>query len=218
MFKPTLKERILHKLELKTNWFFAPSRRKRLNNTDFTIISNNCWGGHVYEYFGLPKLSPTVGCYFFAEDYIKFVENFDFYINQKLDFINLSQSKYKNEIKAFGDENTTAPIGLLKDVEIVFLHYKMPEICLEKWNRRINRINKNNLIFKFSHQNLCTNEHIKKFDNLNLPGKKICFTKIPNQAECGVYYPGFENEDSLDDIYHWHEYFDLIRFINDKKA
>lgn len=27
----------------------APIRRKKLNNTDFSIISNNCWGGDVYR-------------------------------------------------------------------------------------------------------------------------------------------------------------------------
>lgn len=25
-------------------------RRKRLNNSKFTIISNNCWGAHVYRF------------------------------------------------------------------------------------------------------------------------------------------------------------------------
>ena len=51
----------------------APLRRRKLKERDFTIISNNCWGGICYEYYGLQKLSPTVGLYFFSEDYIKFV-------------------------------------------------------------------------------------------------------------------------------------------------
>ncbi|WP_113846262.1 DUF1919 domain-containing protein [Enterococcus durans] len=25
------------------------------------IISNNCWGGHVYRYFGMKYLSPAIG-------------------------------------------------------------------------------------------------------------------------------------------------------------
>ena len=177
MFKPSLKERIDHKLELYTNFIFAPFRKKRLNNRDFTIISNNCWGGHVYEYFGLPKLSPTVGCYFFADDYLKFVEYFDYYINQPLGFISLNDSKYKKEIINNGKDNLKASIGILKDIEIVFLHYKTKEIALEKWNRRIKRINQNNLIFKFSQQNLCNDEHIIKFEKLKLNGKKFVLQK-----------------------------------------
>lgn len=32
-------------LREKTNKYLAPYRRKLLLGTDFTIISNNCWGG-----------------------------------------------------------------------------------------------------------------------------------------------------------------------------
>lgn len=54
------------------NKILATSRRAKLTNTDFSIISNNCWGGHVYRRYGLPYTSPTVGMYFFSEDYINF--------------------------------------------------------------------------------------------------------------------------------------------------
>ena len=41
----------------------ADWRKKQLKSTDFTIISNNCWGGMIYESYNLPKESPTVGNY-----------------------------------------------------------------------------------------------------------------------------------------------------------
>lgn len=42
----SLIERFFHKVnESIIEPMFAPIRRKKLNNTDFTIISNNCWGG-----------------------------------------------------------------------------------------------------------------------------------------------------------------------------
>lgn len=31
----------------------ARYRRKRIHQTDFTIISNNCWGGFIYQSYGL---------------------------------------------------------------------------------------------------------------------------------------------------------------------
>lgn len=35
----------MHKWKEKIgNKFFATRRRKKLNNTDFSIICNNCWG------------------------------------------------------------------------------------------------------------------------------------------------------------------------------
>lgn len=41
----------------------ADWRKKQLKSTDFTIISNNCWGGMIYESYNLPKESPTVGMF-----------------------------------------------------------------------------------------------------------------------------------------------------------
>lgn len=39
------------RLKLKKLYFdsTAKLRRKLLKHTDFTIISNNCWGGFVYQ-------------------------------------------------------------------------------------------------------------------------------------------------------------------------
>lgn len=65
------------KLLLRNKYIRSTSnfRKRKINNIDFTIISNNCWGGLVYESYGLPKNSPTVGMFFMAEEYIKFVSN-----------------------------------------------------------------------------------------------------------------------------------------------
>ncbi len=211
--RPTLKERLIHKLELKTNWIFASSRRKKLNNTDFTIISNNCWGGLVYEYFGLPKLSPTVGCYFFAEDYLKFICNLKYYLENELKFIALKESKYVKVLEKRSLENQNAPIGKLDNVEIVFLHYKSESEVYEKWNRRIKRVNYNNLIFKFSQQNCCDEKHVRLFDNLELSGKKICFTNTFIPHPSNIYIYGYDGK-SLQDTYSWRRNYNLIEFIN----
>lgn len=56
---PTYEGLRLKVLKVRRN-LFADIRRKGLENTDFTIISNNCWGGMVYESYNLPKQSPTV--------------------------------------------------------------------------------------------------------------------------------------------------------------
>ena len=46
MFSPSMMERFVHKIDEKTRNIFASNRKKQLNNSDFTIISNNCWGGN----------------------------------------------------------------------------------------------------------------------------------------------------------------------------
>ena len=58
----------------------ANLRKKKINKTKFTIISNNCWGGEVYECYNLIKQSPTIGLYFMASDYIKFIKNIHYYL------------------------------------------------------------------------------------------------------------------------------------------
>lgn len=71
----------------RTGKFFVERRRKQLKNTDFTIISNNCWGGMIYESYNLPKQSPTVGLFFMASDYIKFISDLRGFVNGELIFI-----------------------------------------------------------------------------------------------------------------------------------
>ena len=74
----SLIEKIIDKFRVKArenilNPILSGIRRKCLNQKDFTIISNNCWGGHVYRFFGASYDSPTVGLYMFSEYYVKFV-------------------------------------------------------------------------------------------------------------------------------------------------
>ena len=71
-------------------------RRKKLREDNFTIISNNCWGGHVYRYFNMPYDSPTIGLFFESTDYIKFISNLKHYINQELRFITFEESRNKD--------------------------------------------------------------------------------------------------------------------------
>jgi uncharacterized protein (DUF1919 family) len=145
----------------------ANYRKKQLKYTDFTIISNNCWGGMIYESYDLPKETPTVGMFFMASDYIRFLQRLKEYITGGLlTFINPQDSKWKEEVsgdKRFG----SYPVGVLKldetdpGVEIFFLHYKDQQQAREKWQRRCSRVNWNKLIIKFNDQNGCTEEDVK---------------------------------------------------------
>lgn len=214
MFKLTYREIAKHVIYNKTKRILAVFRRARLNNTDFTIVSNNCWGGICYEHFGLKKKSPTIGTFFFAEDYIRFISNFEYYVNCDIQIASSAKSKHYEWLKQHGCDE--ALVGILDDVEICFLHYKDPTLAKDKWTRRVSRINRDNLIFKFSYMNDCTDEHLKKFDSMNLPGKKFMFVKDKNHSyKSGVYYPGFDDDEQItNDTYFWNRYFDVVKFIN----
>lgn len=162
------------KIKKQERILFANKRKKELNKLQFTIISNNCWGGMIYESYNLPKQSPTVGCFFMADDYIKFVCNLKENIETPIKFINPNNSKYLDYVsqdKRYG----SYPVGKINDIEIFFLHYKNNSEVIEKWKRRINRISWDHIIIKFNDQNLCNKQNLKDF--LNLPYKnKLFFT------------------------------------------
>ena len=145
---------------------------KRIKNKNVTIISNNCWAGIFYRNNNLKYLSPTLGLFFMADEYIKFIYNIKYYINTELNFINIQNSKYKDYLKKL---NYNAPIGKIDDLEIMFLHYKTEAEALDKWNRRKQRINWDNIIYKFSDQNMCTYKNLEDFEKFNAKNK-ICFT------------------------------------------
>ncbi len=76
----------------------------------------------IYESYGLPKKSPTVGLFFMADEYIKFCADIRGYTTKELTFIDPELSRYANELrqdKRFG----SYPIGVIDDIEIAFLHY-----------------------------------------------------------------------------------------------
>lgn len=170
----------LEGLRLKINKYlrlkYANKRQNELNNKDFTIISNNCWGGMIYESYNLEKQSPTVGLFFMAKDYIDFISNLRENLDSEISFINPKDSKYYNELKGnkkFG----TYPIGKIGDIEIMFLHYKSQKEAYEKWTRRKKRVNFEKLIIKFNDQNGCTQNDIDRFMNLEYKNKLFFTTK-----------------------------------------
>lgn len=159
---------------------FGSAHRKKLTNKRFTIISNNCWGGEVYEYYNLQKQSPTVGLFFMASDYLIFLEDLKGFLSAELIFINPNESKWVNDKLICSDKRFGSyPIGKLisngKSIEIFFLHYKNEKEAKEKWNRRCKRISWNKMLIKFNDQNGCDSKSIDKFIGLKYDNK-IFFT------------------------------------------
>lgn len=151
-------------------------KRRKLHYKDFTIISNNCWAGTaVYQPFGLLYNTPTVGMGFVDDDYMKFLENFDYYISLKPEFINPKESKdYEFRRSAYGRE-IDYPVARLDDITLWFSHYKTVDEAMTKWERRKQRINRNRILVKWSQRRNQDPELLRRF--LKLPFKnKIAFT------------------------------------------
>ncbi len=62
-------------------------------------------------------------------------------------------------------------VGCLGDAEIIFLHYDDPNETKNKWTRRVERINRENMIVKFSYQNEATDDHVDRFMKLDFKKK-----------------------------------------------
>ena len=160
---------------------FSPFHRVGLKNRDFTIISNNCWGGFYYDRYHLRYLSPTIGLFIPPKDYLKFIADIKKYLDyDDLVQVNVNESKHrdmllrKQEANLIGDADHLI-IGKLLDIEIIFLHYTSFEDAKQKWNRRKQRINWGNIVFKFNDQNEFEREDLDVF--LKIPVEnKIFFT------------------------------------------
>ena len=143
----------------------------------------------------MPYLSPTVGLYFFADDYIRFVSDLRRYLSLELEFITVDMSRHRDELIARGQQDK--PIGRIDDVEIVFLHYGSREEAKEKWDRRKARVNYDDLIFKFSRMNCCSEKHMAAFDALPYERKILLNDRKPPVYKCETYWDGPSDEKGI---------------------
>ena len=59
--------------------------RKKIKNKEFTILSNTCIGGIIYNDLGQRFLSPTINLYITPKDFVEFLENLDDYLSSEIE-------------------------------------------------------------------------------------------------------------------------------------
>lgn len=167
-------------------------RNRRLKSKDFTIISNNCWGGAIYQKYGLEYRSPTVGLYILGHDFVKLCSDWERYMKLQLEFIPWESASYYYALK----DKEKYPVAKLGDIEIYFMHYRSEQEAAEKWYRRAKRINPEKMIFKLSQREGCSKEDIEAFMALPLKNK-VCFAY--DRVDGAVFVPeleGFAGDES----------------------
>lgn len=167
-----------------------PLWRRRLRNKTVSIISNDCWGGFLYRYLKLPFMSPFIGLFVMPEDFVAMLEDPSMLVGE-LRFIPKSESRHLLHINHTADY----PVGVLPSgVEIHFLHYPDAEIARRKWNKRVKRIDWNNVIVKLSDNYYITPETMRRFDALPYP-QKVLFTGTPHpELKSAVFLPEYRRE------------------------
>lgn len=144
------------------NFIYESYMRTRLKNRDFTILCSNCIGGMIYHRLGLPFRSPTINLWMYQRDFIKFASKIRHYQDMPLHFI---------------ETNYDYPVAMLDDITIYFNHSQSSEDACSDWNRRIKRINFDNLFLIMYDREDITKDDIKKLENIPCKGKLVLSEK-----------------------------------------
>ena len=115
----SLIDKYLYKKREKIN----QQNRRRLRNTNFSLIASNCTGGFILHDLKLQFRSPFVNLYMEPFDFIKYLE--------KMDYYNLCEFTFQSNL------GYPYPVGMLDDLTVYFVHYKNEEEANNSWKRRL---------------------------------------------------------------------------------
>ena len=202
----TLKDRIIRAR--------APLKRIGLENRDFSILANNCWGGIVSRDRRLPYNSPTCGTYFFSKDYLRFLSDVHRYLETELEELPVRESRYAEELISLHGEEVV--LGRMDDVEVVLLHYPTFAEAKEKWDRRKKRIRWDNLLVKYSDQNGFVPEYFETFRALPFANRLFLTTNPEYRSEFTRVIPDKWHEGyAVDDIKSSFRVMNVNRLLNE---
>ena len=192
--------------------------RARLRSRDFTIVSNNCWGAHVYQQLGIPYQTPFVGLFLTPECYVTLVPRLRWYLSQQVRFVKKSKYERINEFRE--KQGRLYPIGRIgDDVELQFLHYQSESDATEKWTRRAARVTHDDsrLFFKFCDRDGCTRQQLESFDTSPVAHKVIFISTPSPSLTNAVWIPSggaTQVPDGLQLSRISPAYFDVVGWIN----
>lgn len=193
---------------INRNMIISKINRRRLKNHNFTILSNNCVGALISHDLGERFLTPTVNLFLGTEDFVKFVENLDYYLGL--------------EVVESPKVNVPYPVGLLGDLELHFVHYSNIEEAIVKWVARSKRMVRDNMFIMMTDNDGCSEEIIKRFEDLPYKNK-VFFTKEDHKKYKSTFYiRGFEGNNAMGDLTAYknilgqkvYDNFDYISWLN----
>jgi uncharacterized protein (DUF1919 family) len=134
-----------------------------------TVFSNNCWGGLLYSTLGLECCSPFKNLFVKDDDYLDFLKNAQYYMELDLKF-----ERYEVDAHSMNKY----PVMKLGNLEIHCNHDKDPVQATEKWNRRRDKINWDNLLVEMYTEK---EQSAREFLDLEQYSNKIVF--VPENIE-----------------------------------
>ena len=158
---------------------YSQRMQRRLKVEDFSILCSNCIGGTIYHRFGKQFKSPTVNLCFSQQDFIQFCLHLDYYLEQKLNFV---ETEAPYPVAYLNGDGETIP-----DIQILFNHYSSPAEAEEKWEERKKRIIWDRLYIILYKLDGITVEEIRKLESIPCRNR-VVFTATPMPEIDWSYY------------------------------
>lgn len=186
--------------------------KSRLQNHGMTVISANCVGAFILHDLNEPFNSPFVNLYLSPSDFVRYLQNIEFYQRQSLTFIE-SEKPY--------------PVAKLADLKVHFMHYRNSQEAQQKWLARSARMNLDNLFIMMTDKDDAQGiayEDLAAFDQLPFKNK-VVFTRKPYpEFKSAFYIKGFEKQNQVGDLFtfsgwngvKYYDQFDYVAWFNDK--
>jgi uncharacterized protein (DUF1919 family) len=156
-----------------SNNLFDFDRYINILESNISIVSDDCWGGYVYNTLNLQFNSPFINLAVYNyyesskiiyDDYYKLVSNIEYYLKQPLEMIRESNG-------------CMYPEGSIGDVKLSFIHYRDFNEAKECWDKRVKRFNLENYIIK---KTITDDEDAKRFSELPMKNKIGFYNKELN--------------------------------------
>lgn len=186
----------------------------RLLNNGFSLICPNCLGGMLLHDLQLPFLSPTVNLMMYQREFVKFVLDMDYYLSQKLRFYD--DPDYACPCAKLGDGN--------KAVTIHFTHYKNKDEAEQYWQKRIPRINNDNLFVIAMEKDGMNKEDIVRLGTLKIRGLVVFTAHNYSDIPYACWIPKYQTDgvvgnilvrSYLNDKKEYERYFDFVKWFNE---
>lgn len=195
------------------------SYRLRIRNRNFSLVSQNCVGGVMYNFLGMEFLSPTINMFIEDMNFVKLAEDPKYYFG-------IDAKPYIENYHDPIDNSITYPQIIIDDVIINCLHYKSCDEACTAWNRRRLRVNYDNIFFIGNSWNMHENYELvdriaalpysivftyQKSEKDNCIWLKDQFWKLDNR---GIIRPNITDSVPNSGLKYFEKYFDYVNWLN----
>jgi uncharacterized protein (DUF1919 family) len=190
----------------------AALNRIGLEHTEFTVISNDCWGQALYQEWGLPCQTPFAGSGMHADCFLRFLEDIPGFLDAPLRFVSLSRHTSVNRLRLRRESWPMAVLG--GEVEVHFMHHHNEHDAERTWRRGCELINLDRIAVKFSvDKDGASQEHMARFIRMPFERKLLISERSHPEIDCAIQVPNYVTNGAM--MFHRSlRHFDCAHWLN----